>query len=89
MVLASWLSKKLGELYTGTMLVESKTKKELREDLEDALAYLSQYVDPYPCRFDHHGSCQEHHDDAGDGRCLNQVAIDFLKRSGVEPFQNG
>lgn len=56
------------------------------DDLAIALELLDHFVHkPHPtaCALDHHGHCQEHHDDMGDGRFAQHEAYDLLVRRNI------
>lgn len=57
------------------------------DQLGHALELLDRFVDkprPTPCSFDHHGHCQEHHDDFADGtRFAQHEAYALLVRHGL------
>lgn len=56
------------------------------DDLAIALELLNHFTDdprPTPCSLDHHGHCQEHHDDLDDGRFAQHEAYALLVRRGV------
>lgn len=62
----------------------------VEDDLALALELLDHFVDdprPTPCWFDHHGHCQEHHDDLGGGRFAQHEAYALLVRRGVRQEQ--
>jgi hypothetical protein len=50
----------------------------LSSRLNDALEIIDVYIDDNPCRFDHHGFCQEHNlAQMDDGRCGNTAALEL------------
>lgn len=57
-----------------------------QQELAHALELLNQFVDnpqPTPCWLDHHGHCQEHHDDFDNGRYAQHEAYALLLRHGI------
>lgn len=62
----------------------------VEDDLALALELLDHFVHgprPTPCWFDHHGHCQEHHDDLGHGRFAQHEGYALLVRRGVRTEQ--
>ncbi|MEO3860911.1 hypothetical protein [Acrocarpospora sp. B8E8] len=61
-----------------TKLLEQQGEiNDLRARAEQAEAILRQQLDPYPCRYDHHGECQEH-DRLADGTCMQARIRELL-----------
>jgi hypothetical protein len=57
--------------------LEAETGR-LSSRLNDALEIIDVYIDDNPCRFDHHGFCQEHNlAQMNDGRCGNAAALEL------------
>lgn len=68
--------------------LEDEIKTKLQERIktsilwcEDEIEFIENHVyyDNEPCRFDHHGYCQDHHT-CGDDKCSNEIILNRLQQ---------
>lgn len=52
-----------------------------RDRLKAAMSLLKELVDPEPCRYDHHGHCQENMHLTTETRCPHARAKDMLEKN--------
>lgn len=53
----------------------------MSDDRETLLDLIADFADPYPCRFDHHGYCQEHAWLTTESRCPHARAVELLREA--------
>lgn len=75
---------KVANTYLDQFADLSKKVERLQEQLKEANDLLKAFYDDSPCRFDHHGYCQEHGSTDGNYICVQGELKEYLERYGVK-----